>query len=132
MKKILFIILLFSVSVGLTCSANMDFSFSANGSSMSGKMNRVGDNIYMHYNMNGLNTPGILNKVPNEQKEAVANVQGAEIDMVMNCTNEKFKINSFRITDATGFKMESTLDAAWMPLTKEEDVQKLRELCGKL
>ena len=82
--------------------------------------------------MNGLNSPVILNQVPAEQKDAVGEIQGAEIDMVLNCANDSIKINSFKMTDASGYTMESSLNSSWVQLSKPDDIQKLRELCFKL
>lgn len=132
MKKILYVLLLLFVSFSMTCSASMDFSLSGNGSAMSGNMKREGDLIYMHYNMNGLNSPTIMNNVPAEQQAAVAAIKGAEIDMVLSCSNQSIKIRSFKMTDMNGYNMETAMNDTWLPLTKPDDIQKLNELCGKL
>ena len=132
MKKFLYIILLFLISLSVTCSANMDFSLSGNGSAMLGNMSRDGDYIYMQYNMSGLNSPDIMGKIPAEQQSALAGISGAEVDMVLQCSSKSVKVRSFKMTDANGYTMESALNSDWMPLTNDEDIAKLNDLCGKL
>lgn len=132
MKKIFFIFLLLFATFNLTTSANMNFSFSGNGAGMDANIHREGDLIYMSYSMSGLNSPDIVNRAPAEQQEAISAIRGANVDLILSCSNKAIKIRSFRMTDTNGYTYKNTLDANWIPLVKEDDLQKVNELCNKL
>ena len=131
MKKIFFIFSLLIVSMSLTCSA-MNVTYSNNGVDLDADIMRQGDNIYMNYTIEGLNSPAALEQASPEHRQAMSQVSAAKVEMVMSCSRKEMKINSLDLMGVNSGALPDVSNAGWIPITKTEDLKKLEDMCSKL
>lgn len=128
MKKICFIFALF-FSI-LTCSA-LDVSFSDQGVDMDANVVKKGNLVYLKYTIGGLNSPEMKAQMP-AGSEGIAEVSEMNIDMIMSCSNKKMKLNSMKMLSPDGSVVQEISNTEWFPIEKQEDLNKLKEMCNTL
>jgi len=131
MKKIFFIFLLLIVSMSLTCSAK-NFTYSGDGIDLDADVMRQGDNIYMNYTIEGLNSPAAMQQAAPEHRQAMSQLSGAKVSLVMSCSRKEMKINSLDLMGSSNGSLPDISNTGWIPITKTEDLKKLEEMCSKL
>ena len=131
MKKIFFILSLLIASMTLTCLAK-NFSYSGDGIDLDADIMRQGDNIYMNYTIDGLNSPEAMSKASPEHRQAMSQVSAAKVNMVMSCSRKAMKINSLDLTGSGQGSLPDISNTGWIPISNPDDLRKLEEMCNKL
>ena len=131
MKKIIFVLSLLIVSMTLTCSAK-NYSYSSDGVDLDADIMRQGDNIYMNYTIEGLNSASALQKASPEHRQAMSQVSSAKVNMVMSCSQKAMKINSLDLTGSGQGALPDIANTGWIPISNPDDLRKLEEMCNKL
>lgn len=131
MRKIIYCLVLMLITTTLSAFA-MNLSFSENGLKMDADIMRQGDNIYMNYKLEGLNSPQLLQQMPSEHQRQFSQISEVKVNMVMNCSTKQMKIESMDMVSPRGSYSQPATNTGWIPISSPEDVQKLEELCKKL
>lgn len=132
MKRFFLLLMVTFVMFTLTCSANMNYSYSQDGQSLNANIKRVGNYIYLKYKMGGVNSPSVVNQVPVEYQQAMSGISTADVDIVVDCSAKKMKVNSLSLFGNDGSNSGSFSSNEWVPITSQEDLAKFNDLCGRI
>ncbi len=129
MKKILVLVCLF---VSTLCASAINISLSEGDFGMDANVTKEGNNVRMQYKINGMNALPSDAQVSDEQRAALSQIGDVNFDILASCSAPKIKVISMEIYDLTGKLLSTISDTEWVTIEKQEDIAKLKELCGRI
>jgi len=124
MKRFFITCLCLVTSTLFVCA--MDFSFSDGANSLSARINKEGDFVKINYS---ITTP-----VTSEMRQGMGSYSPSNVNMKMeiiaSCSEHKMKISSIDIPELSQEQnLMSKITGTWFPITKQEDLDALKNIC---